>query len=180
MAPSKSSSSVQEGCGDSDPCRADQRPGAQWFRVWRPSRRQALVVPLLAVWREPSGKERPVPDSVPGANVGARWAVERNSARAPLLNSLRGTVNHPVTVPEIGARLLNALGFSLPAGQRREPERRPTRPGRTPAALSARTLSRHTQRSPTAETLGKPGQKRQRPRGSLLGAAVYLVLPSGS
>ena len=68
-----------------------------------------------------------MPDSAPGANVGALWAVERNSTRAPLLNSLRGTVNHPVTVPEIGARLLNALGFSLPAGQRREPERRPTR-----------------------------------------------------
>ena len=51
------------------------------------------------------------------------------------------------------------IGFSLPAGQKRERERRPARPGRTPAALSARTPSRRTQRSPTRKPSGKQGRK---------------------
>jgi hypothetical protein len=54
---------------------------------------------------------------------------------------------------------LNALGFSLPAGQRREPERRPTRRDRAPPPLSARTLSQRTRRSPTRKPSGKQGEK---------------------
>src|SRR5690606_39175556 len=126
------------------------------------------------------GKERPVPDSAPGANVGALWAVERNSTRAPLLNSLRGTVNHPVTVPEIRARLLNALGFSLLAGQRRERERRPARPGRAPPSVLCANAVPAPATLADAQTLGKTGRKRQRPRGSLLRAAVEWCLPRSS
>jgi hypothetical protein len=68
----------------------------------------------------------------PCANVGAR------SASAPFVAGHRraGQLTISGSVPRKRAPLLNALGSSLPAGQKRERERRPDRPRR--ALLHAR------------------------------------------
>ncbi len=107
----------------------------------------------------------------PRANVGAR------SASAPFVAGHRraGQLNVSGSVPEKRAPLLNALGSSLPAGQKRERERRPERPRRAllhvrgalcANAVHARVVLAERRRS------RKRGGETQRPRRSLSEAAV--------
>ncbi len=107
----------------------------------------------------------------PCANVGAR------SASAPFVAGHRraGQLNVSGSVPRKRAPLLNALGSSLPAGQKRERERRPERPRRAllhargalcANAVHARPVLGERRRS------RKRGGEMQRPRRSLSEAAV--------
>jgi len=110
----------------------------------------------------------------PRANVGAPGA---RSASAPLVNghALPGQLNVSGSVPEKQAPLLNALGSSLPAGQKRERERRPERPrwalrhARDALCANAvHALAEHVERRRSR----KRGGETQRPRRSLSEAAV--------
>src|SRR5690606_36377919 len=49
-----------------------------------------------------------------------RWVVESGSMTAARGDAAPGQSNMSASVPPEGPRLLDALGFSLPAGQRRE------------------------------------------------------------
>lgn len=100
----------------------------------------------------------------PRANVGARSAIVAS-----------GQLNVSGSVPRKPAPLLNALGSSLPAGQKRERERRPERPRRARLhahgalcanAVHARVVLAERRRS------RKRGGERRRPRRSLSEAAV--------
>lgn len=110
--------------------------------------------------------------AAPRANKGAR------SASAPLVtgHAPPGQSSVGGSVPGKRAPPLDALGSSLPAGQKRENANavQSALGGRsfTHAALSARTLSTRspsTPSTPSGEGRGNVGEKRQRPRGSLLG-----------
>ena len=109
--------------------------------------------------------------AAPRANVGAR------SASAPLITGRapRGQLNVSGSVPEKLASLLNALGSSLPAGQRRERERRPEGPRRAlhhaRGALYANAVHARVVLA-ERRTSRKRGGETQRPRRSLSEAAV--------
>jgi hypothetical protein len=87
----------------------------------------------------------------------------------------RGTVDRPVTVPETEGRLLTASRLLSPHGtemRARTPSRaRSTRSPSRARALSAIAIPAHAMLA-DAQTLGESGEKRQRPRRSLSGAAV--------
>jgi hypothetical protein len=102
----------------------------------------------------------------PGANVGARAALARDSA--PMLNSptSRGTVDRPVTVPETEGRLLTASRLLSPHGTERERERRPARARRARlharGALSAIAIPPHGALA-TRKPAGIQGRKNNGP-----------------
>src|SRR5690606_37443576 len=81
------------------------------------------------------------------------------SPRCSAAPRMPGQLNVSASVPPEGPQLLNALGFSLPAGQQRERERRPARPSRAPAALSARTPSQRLRRAATRKPSENQGRK---------------------
>ncbi len=80
-----------------------------------------------------------------------------------------GQSNSGASVPQPSPGQSNALGFSIPTGQRRERERRPEAPTQPPTTLYAQTSSRRAENVAQREPLGFLAQKDQRPRGSLLG-----------
>src|SRR5690606_5245498 len=109
----------------------------------------------------------------------ARGPRQRADANVSSLDP-HGQLTISGSVPRKRAPLLTALGFSLPAGQQREPERRPARPGRAPPSVLCANAVPAPATLADAQTLGKTGRKRQRPRGSLLRAAVEWCLPRSS
>lgn len=86
-----------------------------------------------------------------------------------------GQLNRTEAVPEKWASLLNALGFSLPTGRRRERERRPARPRRAllhaPGALCANAVPVRAPRV-RARIPRKQARERRSPRGMHLGGSV--------
>ena len=106
----------------------------------------------------------------------ARSARARDpAARWSTVAPPSGQLNVSGAVPRKRAPLLNALGSSLPAGQKRERERRPERPRRAllhargalcANAVHARIVLAEPRRS------RKRGGETQRPRRSLSEAAV--------
>lgn len=127
--------------------------------------------PTCAVLPAPAPRLPTTAFGAPCANVGAR------SASAPFVAGHRraGQLNVSGSVPRKRAPLLNALGSSLPAGQKRERERRPEPPRRAllhargalcANAVHARVVLAERRRS------RKRGGETQRPRRSLSEAAV--------
>lgn len=94
----------------------------------------------------------------PGANVGARAALARDSA--PMLNSptSRGTVDRPVTVPETEGRLLTASRLLSPHGT----EMRARTPSR---ARSTRSPSRARGSQRDRHPAARSARERANPRG---------------
>jgi len=119
----------------------------------------------------PATAPRPPRIAAPRANVGAR------SASAPLVtgHARPGQLNKTHPVPEKRASLLNALGSSLPAGQKRERQRRPERPHHAllhaPHALCANAVHARVVLAERRRSR-KRGGETQRPRRSLSEAAV--------
>src|SRR5690606_9678130 len=101
------------------------------------------------------------------------------SPRCSAAPRMPGQLNVSASVPPKGPPLLNALAFSLPAGQQRERERRPARPSRAPAARAARTPSQRLRRAATRKPSGKQGGKGNGPEdrssGPLLNGASREV-----
>jgi hypothetical protein len=111
-----------------------------------------------------------------------------NSWPAPRASSLAsrgsaGQLNKTQPVHPKQPRLLNALGFSLPAGQQRARDPRPERPQRAlqPARSTLCSNAVQARHAPaTRQSPRIPALKKQRPRRLLSEVAVYQSRPRSS